>query len=242
MNSDTADASNPNTSPLCGPDCQKQRSLAAAQQAYQTALANKDTDPTTYQLMRYRYFSLKEGPEWAQKEKARIAQTDINPVIDKLRQSYQQVNGQFQSQRDLVEAVDILQRQQEASRKDTEQQVKLLEDDLEEKRAKIGVYNRSVDFAPVSATTTLDPLIRYFSGYPSSFQTILDVTIGIVLFLVFVLIVSRVRSGGETRSAPPNVGKAVEVVKDAVAGNGVILALVAALIALTLVIVYAGSQ
>lgn len=201
--SDTIDAANPNTSPLCGPDCQKQRALASTQQAYQTALANKDNDPTTYQLMRYKYYSLKEGPSWAQKEKARIAQTDINPVLDKLRQSYQQVNGEFQAQRQLVDMVDTVQQQQEAMRKDAQSQVNVLEEDLNEKKAKIDVYNRSVELATgggsgsMLGTTTLDPLIRYFSQYPANFQTILDVAIAIVIFLAFILLISRVRAIGE---------------------------------------------
>lgn len=201
--SDTVDPANPNTSPLCGPDCQKQRALATTQQAYQAALANKDNDPTTYQLMRYKYYSLKEGPQWAQQEKARIAQTDINPVLEKLRQSYQQVNGQFEAQRQLVDMVDTVQQQQEAMRKDAQGQVSLLEEDLNEKKAKIDVYNRSVELATgggsgtTLGTTTLDPLIRYFGQYPANFQTILDVAIGIVIFLMFILLVSRFRALGE---------------------------------------------
>lgn len=264
INSDTADAANPNTSPLCGVECQKQRQLAAAQQAYQTALANKDNDPTTYQLMRYRYYSLKEGPSWAQQEKARIAQNDINPVVDKLRQTYQQVNSQFMSQRDLVDAVDTLQQQQESLRNQSEQQLKLLEGDLEEKKAKIGVYNRSVEFASERPsflrTTTLDPLIRYFSDYPATFQTILDVTIGIVIFLAFILFMSRARAVAERfkfpgATPPPtetvqktvqattgNISKAFGAVKEAVSGYGLIIGLSAVLIALSLVIVYEGNK
>lgn len=277
VNSDQVDPSNPNTSLLCGPDCQKQRALANAQQAYQTALANKDNDPTTYQLMRYKYYSLKEGPTWAQQEKARIAKNDINPVVDKLRQSYQSIKGQFQSQRDLVDAADTLQQQQESMRKDTEQQIKLLEGDLDEKKAKIGVYNRSVDFASqgglTRGTTTLDPLIRYFADYPASFQTILDVAIGIVIFLMFILLVTRVKAigekvkglrvytatgaplfGGPTTTAPAvtpgprpaegagAISKAFGAIKGAVSGYGLLLALSAVLIALSLIIAFEGNK
>lgn len=203
VNSDTADASNPNTSLLCDVACQKQRALASAQKAYQIALANKDSDPTTYQLMRYKYFSLKEGPTWAQQEKARIAKQDIDPVVEKLRDSYREVNGQFEAQRQLVDMVDTVQRQQEAMRKESEGQVKLLQDDIEEKKAKIGVYNRSVDLASEGGTTTeggtstLDPLIKYFGEYPSNFQTILDVAIGIIIFLMVIILLQRSRALGE---------------------------------------------
>jgi hypothetical protein len=273
--SDQIDAANPNTSPLCDPECQKQRALASAQQAYQTALANKDSNPELYQLARYKYYSLKEGPSWAAQEKARISQTNINPVVDKLRQMYQQVNGQFNAQRDLVDAADTIQQQQEAMRKESEEQMKYLEGDLNEKKEKINVYNRSVDLSEGSSylgSTTLDPLIRYFSQYPASFQTILDVAIGIVIFLTFILLITRVKAIGEKvkglqvytatgaplfgattgeatekakeaiKATPGAVSKAFSSVKDAVSGYGLIIGLSAVLIALSLIIAYEGNK
>ena len=182
---------------LCGPECQKQKDIQQAFNAYTAAQSNPNTDPGTVSLLRFQYLSLKNGPTWAAQEKARIAKQSVDPLLGKYRQQYQQYDGEYQSSRQLTDIVTALEQKQSNIKNTLEEQLKYIDKSMEEKQTKADVYNRSIELQNEEETqsvpqlvqsSTLDPLVRYFSEFPQSFVTILDVFIAVLIFFMLAIL------------------------------------------------------
>jgi hypothetical protein len=190
---------------VCGPDCQKQKDIANAFQAFQAASATKDSDPDTYAWAKFHYMSMKNGPDWAAQEKQRLVKTHIDPILNQYRTQYTALEGEYQTQRELVDVVEAVESKQSQMKASLEAQQKALEDSIEEKKSKIGVWNRMVELTSNPPTPSLlDPsattntMIAYFSNYPQSFVTILDVFLAVLIFFVVTILWRKIRVQTET--------------------------------------------
>jgi|688.fasta_scaffold26871_4 hypothetical protein len=185
-NQPSSPSSQPLADTLCGPECQKQKDLQVAFEA-----ASADTDPLTKQLAQFNYNSVKNGPDWSRQEKAKIIKTQIDPVLKRYQAQFTALQGDHQQKRDVVDAVEKVKDQQAALRKTVEQQMK----EVQEKEDLMQLRNREVELASGTATTlsvrTLDPLVQYFSGYPASFVTILNVLISVIIFFMLAIVYKK---------------------------------------------------
>ena len=183
---------------VCGPDCQKQKDLATAFQAFQAATKTKDADPETYAWAKFQYMSLKNGPAWAAQETQRIVKTQIDPVLTKYQQEFLAAEGEVAAQRQLVDVVQAVESKQSQMKTAFESQLKALDASVDEKRTKVGVWNRLVSFsedppALSSPSATTNALIAYFGEYPQSFVTILDVFLAVIAFFIVSIVWRKVR-------------------------------------------------
>jgi len=185
---------------VCGPDCQKQKDLATAFQAFQAATKNKDADPETYAWAKFQYMSLKNGPDWAAKEKQRLVKTQIDPLLTTYQQQFVAAEGEVAAQRQLVDIVEAVESKQSQMKTAFESQLKALDETVEDKRAKVGVWNRLLSFSedpsPLASTpsATTSKLIAYFGEYPQSFVTILDVFLAVIAFFIVSIIWRKARA------------------------------------------------
>jgi hypothetical protein len=192
-NQPSSPSSQPLADTLCGPECQKQKDLQVAYEA-----ASADTDPLTKQLAQFNYNSVKNGPDWSRQEKAKIIKTQIDPVLKRYQAQFTSLQGDHQQKRDVVDAVEKVKDQQAALRKTVEQQMK----EVQEKEDLMQLRNREVELASGTATTlsvrTLDPLVQYFSGYPASFVTILNVLISVIIFFMLAIVYKKTQFIGQS--------------------------------------------
>jgi hypothetical protein len=134
---------------------------------------------------------VKNGPDWSRQEKAKIIKTQIDPVLKRYQAQFTALQGDHQQKRDVVDAVEKVKDQQAALRKTVEQQMK----EVQEKEDLMQLRNREVELASGTATTlsvrTLDPLVQYFSGYPASFVTILNVLISVIIFFMLAIVYKK---------------------------------------------------
>jgi hypothetical protein len=174
---------------LCGPECQKQKNIQSAFQAFQTAEENKDSDPATYAWTRFNYMSVKNGPEWAAQEKQRILKQQVEPILKQYNQQYVAAEGEYQKQRKMVDAIEAVEQKQSNIKNSLKSQMEFVDKTIGEKKAQTDVYQRLMDLGgslPESATTS--KLVAYFSSYPQSFVTILDIIIAVLVFFILVIV------------------------------------------------------
>lgn len=192
---------------LCDAECQKEKDIQQAFQVYTAAQSNPNADPATVSLLRFQYLSLKNGPTWAAQEKARIAKQNVDPIVNKYRQQYQQFDGEYQSSRQLTDIVSALEQKQSNIKNTLEEQMKYIDKSVSEKRSKMDVYNRSIELQQeeesgslpqLVQSSTLDPLVKYFSEFPQSFITVLDVFIAILIFFMLAILYRKFSFFGET--------------------------------------------
>ena len=192
-NQPSSPSSQPLADTLCGPECQKQKDLQVAFEA-----ASADTDPVTKQLAQFNYNSVKNGPDWSRQEKAKIIKDQVDPVLKRYQSQFTALQGDHQQKRDVVDAVEKVKDQQAALRKTVEQQMK----EVQEKEDLMQLRNREVELSSGTATTlsvrTLDPLVQYFSGYPASFVTILNVLISVIIFFMLAIVFKKTQFIGQS--------------------------------------------
>lgn len=193
---------NPMIAPTCGADCQKQKEIQAAYETYQRARDTKDKDPATYELLRFRYLSLKNGTQWANDEKARIVSRDVNPILKRYEDQWYGVQGEYNKQRELVNVIEVIEKQQSNMKNSFESQMNVIGESVNEKKNKIGVFRRSVELegrrnnnaTGALTMSTGDRIAAYFATFPESFLTILDVSIVILGFLMFIVYYKKIKT------------------------------------------------
>jgi len=175
-----------------------------AHEFYLAAAANRDDDPDTYEGARIRYFTLKNGPGWLAQEKTRIADTKLQPAIDRYRQEFQTLESQAAVQNHLVDSIATVRDKQSAVVDGASSNFEFLNNFLEEKKAKMSAYDRFVELTTPTAyvrdektgpgSSLALPIATYFASFPASFNIILDVIIAIVGLFLLVIAISKSRS------------------------------------------------
>ncbi len=86
----------------------KEKLLKDAFQRLQDAENVRDKVPDAYQQARAAYYILKEGDTWKEREKERIMQAEVNPLVQKLVDTKANAVRQYESQRKTVDVVNGL--------------------------------------------------------------------------------------------------------------------------------------
>lgn len=182
-------SSNP-SSQVLSPEAQRQQDLQVAQAAFQAASLRKDTDPLTYEYTRYNYYSKLYGPDWANQEKARIASSQLDPIVQKYRNQYNSIEAEYSGQKDISDAVKTLNQQQTQVKSTIEKQLEYIGDSIDEKQNKINVFKRYIELEgghhrpSTSSSRATDKLADYFGQFPESFFVAISVLNALLLFLL----------------------------------------------------------
>jgi hypothetical protein len=159
---------------------------------------------------------LKNGPAWAAQERKVIADKKMTPILDAYRHQYDDLDNQAAVQSAYTDSIATIRNKQSSLQDSVSGNIDFLGNLLSEKLQKIGAFNRYIELAdpttaPVSPAST-NPLINYFAGFPSSFATILDVFIAILILFMLVILVrksgikfSNMSSWFQTRPQGPGI-------------------------------------
>ena len=86
----------------------KDKKLKDAFQRLQDAENARDMAPNAYQQARSNYYTLKDGEKWKERERARLGQTEVEPLIQSFLDTKKTLVRQYESQRKTVDVVNGL--------------------------------------------------------------------------------------------------------------------------------------
>ena len=84
----------------------KEIKLKTAFKALQDAENVRDKAPDAYQNARVTYYKLVKGDTWVEEEKARIANVEAQPVVDRIARSYTDIQAKRDQQRSTLEVAN----------------------------------------------------------------------------------------------------------------------------------------
>jgi hypothetical protein len=176
-------------------DIKKQKELQSAYESYQRASQNADEDPDTFEQTRFRYYSLKNGDAWAAQERKVIADKKMGPILAGYRQQYTDLDNQSAVQAAYTNSIAAIRDKQSSLKDSVSGNIDFLGNLLSEKLQKIGAFNRYIELTDPTSSTPIpavaNPIVAYFASFPSSFATMMDVFIAILILLMLVLIVRK---------------------------------------------------
>ena len=170
--------------------------MQKAFETFQRASQRRDDDPEAFQAARFRYYATKNGPEWMEQEKKRINAEKLDPVLNKYRSQIQDLDAQSEVQKGYTDSIATIRDKQSSLKQGIAGNVDFLKDLLMDKEQKVSVYNRFIDLtspsSPVAASiTSANPLASYFAVFPSSFLTVLDVVLAVIILFILILLLTK---------------------------------------------------
>lgn len=170
--------------------------MQKAFETFQRASQRRDDDPEAFQAARFRYYGMKNGPEWMAQEKKRIHAETMDPILDKYRSQYQDLDAQSEVQKGYTDSIATIRDKQSSLKQGVMGNIDFLRDLLMDKEQKVSVYNRFIDLtspsSPTAASiTSVNPLAAYFAVFPSSFLTVLDVFLAVVILFILILLLTK---------------------------------------------------
>lgn len=195
----------------------KEERLQLARRAYEAAAANKDEDPDTFELTRFQYLSLKNGPAWARQEKMRMERDKLAPIVNAWRDEFMQLQEEEQNYTGIVQ---VMKNVYGSLRPQADEHANAVQQELQEKQDQTAVYQRLLEASSGSyITSTGDALSRWFAKLPSQTPMILNVIIGFIALIVVVLLIRRfyrpvveiVQEAVAEAPAPPQFETAFEI-------------------------------
>lgn len=170
--------------------------MQAAFQTFQRASQTRDEDPDFFQAARFRYYGLKNGPDWIAQETKRINAEKMDPVLDKYRSQYADLDAQSEVQKGYTDSIATIRDKQSSLKEGVAGNMDFLRDLLMDKQQKVSAYNRFIDLTSPSSETVAaiapaSPLVAYFASLPSSLLTGLDVLLAFLILFVLVMGLSR---------------------------------------------------
>jgi hypothetical protein len=169
---------------------------ARAFKAFQDAARNKESDPETFEAARSRYYYLTKGPAWWEQEKKRLAAEKLDPVIGQYRDMYTSLESEATVQKAYTDSIAAVRDNRESLKGEADRQVSYFERLLQTEEQKKSAFDRSLELMnqPVvepAATQSAPWIVEYFSMYPSSFKTILDIVLGVLIVAILVFAVRK---------------------------------------------------
>ena len=152
----------------CDIQCQRNKKLDSLHEIFHEATLRKGIDPEAYEQARINYYTVKDGQGWLAKEKERIANETVEPILD----SYKSRFGLIQKSIDKQNAKQQAMKDVENSQVGDEDDVRFIHSMLKRERDKAGVHKRLLELNPDSTET--------YSWLP----IFLDVLIGLLVLFV----------------------------------------------------------
>jgi hypothetical protein len=167
-----------------------QRATSLAFKAFQEAARTKDEDPAKFEAARIRYYSLKNGPSWTEQEKNRISGTQIDPIIAQFRDMYTSLTSEQTVQKAYTDSVATIRDQQQSLTDNAQKHVSYFGKLIDQEKQKKSAFNRLVELTSQTSPAAspipdnIPIIVKYFSGYPASFSTILDIVLSVLIFFI----------------------------------------------------------
>lgn len=172
----------------------KEKRIQEAFKTFENAARKRDDDPEGFEQARFLYFSLKNGPEWAEQEKKKISDKKMEPILNEYRMQFQNLETEAQTQKGYTDSIAAIRDKQSSLKQGMKGTFDYLRGILDEKKDKISIYDRYIQLTnptntrpPLDSNENPNPLIAYLSRFPRSFATILDVFIAVVILLILIL-------------------------------------------------------
>jgi hypothetical protein len=170
----------------------KEERLQLAKRGYDAAAANKDKDPETFELARFQYLSLKNGPVWARQEKMRMERDKLAPIVNTWRSEFMKLQEEEENQSSFMGILQNMKDKQGSIRTQADAHAHAVQEEVQEKQDKTAVYNRLLEASSGSfVSSTGDALSRWFAKLPSNTTLILDIVLGVIGLIVVVFLVRR---------------------------------------------------
>jgi hypothetical protein len=83
----------------------KEKKIASAFIALQNAENARDASPEAYQVARTSYYTLVKGDDWIKEERERVAKAEVNPEVQRYRDS---VNAIYNQSREQEKVLDVI--------------------------------------------------------------------------------------------------------------------------------------
>ena len=110
--------------------------------ALQDAQNAQDEAPEAYQAARVNYYTLVFGEGWKEKEKTRLAKTEVDPVVKNYKNTFQDLKTRLDSQRTTIDVVDNLKDNVLTLKDDFQYSVNTFSEQLEKLRSQINMDRR----------------------------------------------------------------------------------------------------
>jgi len=170
--------------------------MQKAFETFQRASQRRDDNPEAFQAARFRYYATKNGPEWMEQEKKRINAEKLDPILNKYRSQIQDLDAQSEVQKGYTDSIATIRDKQSSLKQGIAGNVDFLKDLLTDKEQKVSVYNRFIDLTSPSsptaaAITSANPLASYFAVFPSSFLTVLDIVLAVIILFILILLLTK---------------------------------------------------
>jgi hypothetical protein len=170
----------PPISIACDADCQRQKDLKLLKSSMDLAAKNKESDPTTYEQARIKYYTLLEGQSWLKTEKERVAKTEVEPVVSGYTTKYSDLKKESSTNNTFVNLANTVKSQQE----NIDEKNLALKNQLSAQSNKANALERLYELTGLPAGITTMPYI----------PIILDVIIGILGVIVAYLLFTKISS------------------------------------------------
>jgi len=118
--------------PVCDLDCQRQKDLAVLKTALDNS--NKTTDPAGYNKARVAYYTLLEGPGWLDKERQKLAQNEVLPILNNFNSQFDSLKKEEESNKVFVNLADSLRAKNDADDYDSQYLKRVLEAETDKAR------------------------------------------------------------------------------------------------------------
>lgn len=159
---------------------------ARAFKAYQDAARNRDSDPDAFEAAKLRYQFLTKGENWWQQEKQRISERKLEPVLAEYRDIYSSLENEANTQKAYTDSIELIRNKQSGLKSEAEKQTSFFAKLLDEQKQKKSAYDRYIElttpsYAPQASQPTQEVpfIVKYFAGFPSSFNMVLNILLGI---------------------------------------------------------------
>jgi hypothetical protein len=135
-----------------------------------------------------------------EQEKKRINAEKLDPILNKYRSQIQDLDAQSEVQKGYTDSIATIRDKQSSLKQGIAGNVDFLKDLLMDKEQKVSVYNRFIDLTSPSsptaaAITSANPLASYFAVFPSSFLTVLDIVLAVIILFILILLLTKSNVG-----------------------------------------------
>lgn len=143
----------------------KQKQTEDAFRQLQQAENVRDKSPEAYERARVSYYSLTQGPEWVEQEKARIAKVDVEPVLSQYRTTHEAIKSRQENQQRTQDIMKSVKEGVLTLKDDFKYTTNLFKDQIENLKSQINIERRGRE-KPVSEATDfykwVDALLNLF--------------------------------------------------------------------------------
>lgn len=141
---------------------EKDTELKNAFQQLQDAENARDQSPEAYQTARARYYTLLKGETWMQEEKQRVARGEVDPMVNKFSDAYQDLNTRISQQQKTIDLVKGVKDKVLSIRDDFQYSVSTLGKQVSEVKNQIQMERKKQQADVTSEWTWLDIFLNVF--------------------------------------------------------------------------------